>query len=300
MIYFTGPKSILPCCETATINDVVEYCNKQTVLGVDTETEGLDFTCKKMIMFQIGTEEHQYIIDTRHVSIEPLREILENTNIIKIFHNAKFDYKFIKKWSNITCEGIYDTFLAEVVNNCGKKIGFGLKDLVKREFNIELNKKIRNKFIHLEGSPYTEAQIIYGAKDVEYLCKLRNIQIPKTIANKLENVVALENKAVLAFADIEYNGLDLNVKQWQNLDAINTRSADALAINLDQEVIEEAKLNKFICSHIQSDMFIPISKIRKINIKWTSPKQVLEVFKTIIPDLDDVNGKNIYKYRFMS
>tara|TARA_R110000824_G_scaffold191466_2_gene373181 strand:- start:3346 stop:5235 length:1890 start_codon:yes stop_codon:yes gene_type:complete len=298
MIYFTGPKSILPCCETATINDVVEYCNKQTVLGVDTETEGLDFTCKKMIMFQIGTEEHQYIIDTRHVSIEPLREILENTNIIKIFHNAKFDYKFIKKWSNITCEGIYDTFLAEVVNNCGKKIGFGLKDLVKREFNIELNKEIRNKFIHLEGSPYTEAQIIYGAKDVEYLCKLRNIQIPKTIANKLENVVALENKVVLAFADIEYNGLDLNVKQWQNLDAINTRSADALAINLDQEVIEEAKLNKFICSHIQSDMFIPISKIRKINIKWTSPKQVLEVFKTIIPDLDDVNGKNIYKYRF--
>ena len=118
------------------ITDAVEYCSNKTVLGVDTETEGFDFTSKKMIMFQIGDEDKQFVIDTRVVSIEPLREILESHEIVKIFHNAKFDYKFIKRWADIECEGIYDTFLTERVLNCGRDgVRYGLKDVCK-EINL--------------------------------------------------------------------------------------------------------------------------------------------------------------------
>ena len=35
------------------INDAVEYCATKKVLGVDTETEGFDFTSKKMIMLKM-------------------------------------------------------------------------------------------------------------------------------------------------------------------------------------------------------------------------------------------------------
>ena len=49
-------------------------------------------------MFQIGDKERQYVIDTRDVDITPLRHILESDKIVKVLHNAKFDYKFIKKW----------------------------------------------------------------------------------------------------------------------------------------------------------------------------------------------------------
>ena len=131
MIYTIGIHTLIPRTEFAQCNieDVVKYCETKTILGVDTETEGFDFTCKKMIMFQIGDEDNQFIIDTRFISIEPLRQVLESKNIIKIFHNAKFDYKFIKKWADITCEGIYDTFLTELVISCGKSLGYGLKDL---------------------------------------------------------------------------------------------------------------------------------------------------------------------------
>tara|TARA_R110002051_G_scaffold323362_1_gene416736 strand:- start:758 stop:2644 length:1887 start_codon:yes stop_codon:yes gene_type:complete len=298
MIYFVGPDSILPCCEDATMDDVVKYCSGKNYLGVDTETEGLDFTCKKMIMFQIGDGDNQFIIDTRHVSIEPLRPVLESTSITKIFHNAKFDYKFIKKWSNITCQGVYDTFLAEVVNNCGKRIGFGLKDLVRRYFNEELNKEIRNKFVRLEGQPYTESQIVYGAKDVEYLCAIHSEQRMITVKNQLGAVVHLENEAVLAFADIEYNGLNLDQTKWKSLEKESTQKADALCENLDLMIIENKLLESFVKNYVQSDMFIPIKDIRKVKTKWTSPKQVLEVFKTLVPNLEDVNGKNMYKHRF--
>ena len=61
----------------ANIQDCLAYCAGRKVLGVDTETEGFDFTCKKMIMFQIGDNEKQFIIDTRTVDISPLKDILE-------------------------------------------------------------------------------------------------------------------------------------------------------------------------------------------------------------------------------
>ena len=299
MIYFvSNTQSLSSNFESCTINDVVNYCKDRKVLGVDTETEGFDFTCKKMIMFQIGDTDNQYIIDTRFVSIEPLRDILESENIIKIFHNAKFDYKFIKKWSDIACEGIYDTFLVELIISCGKSLGYGLKDLCKRYLDVELNKEVRNLFIGLTGQPFTDDQIIYGAKDVEYLCKIKDLQLPTIQWYKLENVVQLENEVVKSFADIEYNGLDLDIENWKKIEAVNTVNADTLAFNLDQVLTEDNRLSKFVSTYIQSDMFLPLKDIRKVKVKWTSPKQVLEVFKTLIPDLDNVNGKAMYKYRY--
>jgi DNA polymerase-1 len=304
MIYFVGPPynglsvTYTDGCEAATMEDVVKYCEVKNYLGVDTETEGLDFTCKKMIMFQIGDSSNQFVIDTRHVSIEPLRSVLEDSNIQKIFHNAKFDYKFIKRWSGITCEGIWDTFLVEVINNCGKQIGFGLKDLVKRYFNEDLNKEVRNKFIGLNGQPFTKSQIVYGAKDVEYLNRIKWEQRDQLTKNRLGPVANLENEAVLAFADIEYNGLDLDVKQWKSLKETNKSNADRLAFELDMLLLNDDKLSKFVSEYIQADMFTDIEDLRKIDVKWTSPKQALEVFKTLIPKLENVNGKEMYKYRY--
>ena len=300
MIYTIGINTLIPRTEFAQcdIQDVVNYCETKTVLGVDTETEGFDFTCKKMIMFQIGDEDNQFIIDTRVINIEPLREVLESTNIIKIFHNAKFDYKFIKKWSGITCEGIYDTFLTELVISCGKKLGYGLKDVCKRYLNVELNKEVRNLFIGLTGQPFSVDQIVYGAKDVEYLCKIKELQQPLIDKYKLQNVVDLENQSVLAFADMEFNGLELDSEQWKTLESVNTNKADTLAINLDQTLTENTNLSSFVSKYLQTDMFTPIEELRKVDVKWTSPKQALEVFKTLIPKLENVNGKEMYKYRF--
>ena len=285
--------------QLGTIDDVVKYCEDKMVLGVDTETEGFDFTCKKMIMFQIGDENKQFVIDTRVVDIEPLRDILESKDIIKIFHNAKFDYKFIKRWGNIECEGIYDTFLTERVINCGKDgVKYGLKDVCKKYLNVELNKEVRNQFIGLTGQPFREDQIVYGAKDVEYLISVRKHQLPLIDRYKLNNVVDLENEAVTAFADIEYNGLDLDTEKWKEIEAVNMDNANTLENNLDEMVRNDHRVKHFVSRYIQTDMFTATEDIRDIDIKWTSPKQVLEVFQCIVPKLENVNGKQMYKYRF--
>jgi len=297
MIHFiSNTTSTSKSFKLSSIEKVVEYCSKQKVLGVDTETEGFDFTCKKMIMFQIGDEHEQFVIDTRFISIEPLRDILESNDTIKIFHNAKFDYKFIKKWANIECANVYDTFLTEKVINCGKDIRYGLLHLCDRYLGVKLNKEIRNQFIGLSGEPYRDDQIVYGAKDVEYLCKIRNLQLPIIKNHDLSNVVALENKAVLSFADIEYNGLNIDKEAWEIIAKHSEQKAIEIAENLDKMIIIDRQFDDFVADYIQTDLFIPTEQLREVTVKWTSPKQVLEVFKKLVPDLENVNGKVLYKY----
>ena len=295
--FVTQTTSLSDSYKLGTIQDVVDYCSTKTVLGVDTETEGFDFTCKKMIMFQIGDQEQQFVIDTRFVSIEPLRHILESKQITKIFHNAKFDYKFIKRWANIECEGIYCSFLVERILSCGRHIGYGLKDLCKRYLNVELNKEVRNQFIGLSGQAYRDDQIVYGAKDVEYLCKIRILQLPKIEEFKLQNVVNLENQAVLAFADIEYNGIDIDKDKWEVIAKASEQEALAMRDDLDNLVMVTTELSDFVLDYLQGDLFTPTEDIRKVGVKWTSPTQVLKVFKKLVPELEDVNGKKMYKYR---
>ena len=301
MIYFVGSNTALPSphYQSAMIGDVVRYCKSKKVLAVDTETEGFDFITKKMIMFQIGDGDNQFVIDTRVIDIEPLRSVLEDKEITKIFHNAKFDYKFIKKWSDIICEGIYDTYLVERVLHCGKQnFGYGLKDVCKRYLNVDLDKEVRSKFVGLNSKPFTDNQIVYGAKDVEYLLKIRTHQLPLVNRNQLNAVVDLENEVVLAFADIEYNGLDLDTESWKKIEKVNTKKADDLQDSLDHMVTLDPRLDKYISKYVQADLFTAAEDLRKIDIKWTSPKQVLEVFQCLVPKLDNVNGKQMYKYRF--
>ena len=56
MIYFvSNTQSFNSNFQSCTIDNAVIYCTDKKVLGVDTETEGFDFTCKKMIMFHQHT-----------------------------------------------------------------------------------------------------------------------------------------------------------------------------------------------------------------------------------------------------
>ena len=297
-IRFVGTNSPLNDIQTATIQECKAYCESKTVLGVDTETEGFDFTCKKLIMFQIGDRDRQYVIDTRVVDISPLKEVLESNKVVKVLHNAKFDYKFIKKWAGISMEEIYDTFLAERVINCGKQdYGYSLSRCVERYIGVTLDKETRNKFIGLQGQPFTVDQITYGANDVVYLLDIRDKQQAKIHSLELQQVARLENAVVKVFAEIEYEGLDIDKDKWTAMAEANVKLAHEQAISLDDMVLEHPLLQHYRVP-VQVDMFAPIEEVRHTHINWGSPSQTLELFRNLIPDLEDVNGKKLNKYRY--
>ena len=238
MVYYLGPEGLPSDGFTrCTAQDIKDYCSKQAVLGVDTETEGLDFLSKKLIMFQIGDAKNQYVIDTRVYSIDFLKEILESRKILKIFHNVKFDYKFIKQWAGITCENIYDTMIAEKVINCGRQNkSYSLTSLTDLYCGVSLDKEVRNKFVGMTGEPFTKYQIVYGARDVEYLPIIRDNQMIQITNHKLENTLILENQASLAFADIEFNGIDLDLEKWDEISDLSGEEAFKIMAKLDHYI----------------------------------------------------------------
>lgn len=257
------------------------------VLGCDTETSGLDFLDDNLLMIQIYNGEDNFIIDAQTVDILPLKVVFENKKVIKIFHNAKFDYKFLLS-NNIMCERVYDTMLAEKVIHCGK-FGrkYSLKVLLNDYFGIEMSKEVRNTFINHKGD-FTKAQVLYGLDDTVKLLEIREKQLVQADKMDLRKVVNLENNAVLVYADIEFNGIFLDKKAWEAAAVIVKENIIKLYDQLDHSI--STKFPKY--KNKQTSLF---GGERIAIINWDSPSQVLKAFKVIDPKLESV-GAPALKY----
>ena len=293
-----------PNIKKSTWDTMFDYINSNTnvVYGVDTETSGFSFVSKDLLMLQIGDDNNQFIIDCRNSINDREKQLikifLESDNYVKIFHNAKFDYKFLKKKFNAATDNIYDTYLAEKVLNCGKTdYGYGLGKVVERYLNVTLNKEIRGRFTDTNSSPFTIDQIVYGAKDVEYLGKVRDMQLEFIEMQGLSNVCKLEMKVTRVFAEIEYEGLIVDKVAWDKLKNTNEVDASQALNTLNKHAYHLPELIKYRDN--QLDMFSPTVE-EKTTINWDSPTQVLKVFKIYYPEIDDVNGKKLNPYRYKS
>lgn len=291
-------KSISIIQNQVELQQVIDYCKTKHIIAVDTETTGLNFLTDKMTMFQIGDMDRQFVIYTNKVNITDLDVILEDTTITKILHNAKFDYKFIKAATGIEITNIYDTFLAERIINCGKTdFSCSLANTLKRYFNIVLEKEVRTSFIHNSGVAFTDKQIEYGAKDVEYLIQIKDSQLPLINKYNLNQIIELENRAVKIFAEIEYEGILLDKDTWSKIAIKNKLKVKEQLLELDDEVLAHPKLKDKYKHAVQFDMFTDVKDLRRTGINWDSPLQVLSLFKNLVPKLENVNGKELLKFK---
>lgn len=281
--------------EPATVEQCLAYFNAHKVIAVDTETQGRDPHSKKILALQIGDAENQYVIDCRQVNILEFKELLESRTCI--FHNAKFDYKFLKT-AGIYVEKIYDTMLAECVIYCGyEKYGYGLKDVVFRYTGNVLSKETRGEFFKLTSQPFTDVQIMYASKDVKYLHEVMNKQLEVINKYKLGPCLDLENEVVKALADIEYNGMILNTSAWMNLYYQNIQNLRGVEIALDNILLAEASLN-YKTGDVPS--LFSDELIRKLNINYSSPVETLKIANKILtllkqPLITSTNDKQISK-----
>jgi DNA polymerase-1 len=252
-------------------------------------------------MLQIGDRERQYVIDCRDLNQEDnaqLNTVLNDAGIVKIFHNAKFDYKFIKHYLRIDTVNIHDTYLCEKVLHCGKTdYGFGLAKLVKRYLDKDLDKSVRNRFTQTSSTPFTDDQIVYGAKDVEYLIDIYNKQLELLPLQTLSNVASLENQAVIVFSEIEYNGLEINLEAWKKLADRNKAESTTLEKQLDNLLLSYPEFSKYKAKK-QLDLFLMEEELKDSTVNWDSPSQVLKIFQTLFPKIEDVNGKKLAPYKY--
>jgi DNA polymerase I len=280
-----------------TLDHCISYCSSKTMLAIDTETTGLDFIDDKILLFQIGDSDAQFVIDCTTISLTPIIPILLDVNIQKVFHNVKFDYKFIRKALDIQIENVYDTMLAEAVIHCGKKnLSKSLSATAERHLGIQLSKAEQNSFIGLVGTvQFTLSQLEYAAKDIEILLDIKRSQEKAVCVNGLERVVKLENYASLAFADIEYNGIGIDKDTWLDTAESVLKELNVLEEELYHMILSDPMFTDFVPKNYTLSLFDTEEGSRITTLKntfsFSSPKQVLNLFNKIDKDLDSVNGK---------
>lgn len=294
-IQLSGDKEYLKVEEIqlCSTDDILEYFDSipNSWIAVDTETKGRDPHVKEIITLQLGTPEHQYVIDCRYYDIKIFKDLLEKRNLI--LHNSKFDYKFLKA-AGITIESIYDTMLAECVIFCGYKgHGYGLKALCERYCNVHLNKDVRGEFFLVGDKPFTTTQILYAATDVKHLHDIKDQQAVYINKYDLNHTIWLENNAVKALADIEFNGMFLDKNDWLKIADDSEKKFDEITLELDTIVLNDPILSNKIPKNKQLDLFA--ENVRETMINYSSPMQILRIINMLGFEVEDTSDRSLSK-----
>ena len=67
------------------VEESLEKLNKLKIVGVDTETEGIDVHTKKLLLAQFDCFDFQIVVDCRTVDIKLYKNFLERTDILFLF-----------------------------------------------------------------------------------------------------------------------------------------------------------------------------------------------------------------------
>src|SRR5690348_12784621 len=146
--------------------------NEPDILYADIETTGLDWITDKILLFQIMHKGEIYVIDARKLGYSILQELLFWTGSQKfVFHNGKFDLKFIARNTGILLENIYDTMVMEALINSGiGKPTYKLSALAEKYAGVFMDKESRMDFVdYPDDKPFTESMLTYSAIDVKVL-----------------------------------------------------------------------------------------------------------------------------------
>ncbi len=153
-----------------------EKLSASPVLGCDTETSSLSARGGRIFSVQFSDGDFSVLIPTSEgVALGQLTAILENPDITKIFHNARFDLEFLRE-SGYQVSNVFDTMIAEKVLTKGAGQSASLAETLYRYFAIDLDKSQRAKFNRNWNGVWTQDLVDYALSDVVYLPELKKQQ----------------------------------------------------------------------------------------------------------------------------
>jgi DNA polymerase-1 len=168
--------NILVARSPAEIETAYEKLKQAEVLGCDTETSSLSARKGKLFSVQFSDGDFNVLIPVSEgVSPGKLEEILANPQIVKVFHNAKFDLEFLRE-SGFETRNVFCTMLAEKVLTKGAGQSASLAETLYRYFAVDLDKSQRAKFNRDWNGIWTEELVHYALSDVVYLPQLMREQ----------------------------------------------------------------------------------------------------------------------------
>ena len=158
------------------VETAYEKLSEAAVLGCDTETSSLSARHGKLFSVQFSDGDFNVLVPlSENVPMGKLAALLENPNIVKIFHNAKFDLEFLRE-KGYAVENIFCTMIAEKVLTKGAGQSASLAETLYRYFAVDLDKSQREKFTKNWNGIWTKELVEYALSDVVHLPKLMSEQ----------------------------------------------------------------------------------------------------------------------------
>ena len=170
-------------------------------IAVDCEFMGLNVERDSLCLVQISTgnnDAHIVKLNRETYNAPNLKGTLKNKNINKIFHYARADLLFIKKYLNVDVVNVNCTkIMSKIARSYSDK--HGLKDLIKEFTGNDISKNLQSSDF---GGDLSEKQLQYCAKDVVFLHK---------IFYSLEKILVREKRDKLYYETIEFINTRVNL-----------------------------------------------------------------------------------------
>ena len=148
--------------------DEIEFSDK---IAIDCEFTGLNIERDRLCLLQISSgknDAHIIQLNKENYDAPNLKRILVDERINKLFHFARADLLFIKKYLGVDIRNVNCTkIMSKIARSYSDK--HGLKDLIREFIGIDVSKQLQTSDF---GGELTDKQLKYCAQDVVYLHKI--------------------------------------------------------------------------------------------------------------------------------
>lgn len=140
-------------------------------ITIDTEFLREKTYYPKLCLIQLsGPNKKAKAIDplVKGLDLTPLFDLLQNQNVVKVFHAARQDLEIFFYHTNHVVSPIFDTQIAAMVCGYGDSVGY--ESLVRDITDAKIDKS--SQFTDWSLRPLSEKQLTYAIGDVTHLCDI--------------------------------------------------------------------------------------------------------------------------------
>lgn len=171
-------------------DDLPNDINFEKSVAIDTETLGLNLNRDRLCLIQFSSGDgnaHLVQISKKIKNCKNIVNLLQNKNIEKIFHFARFDMAILQRDisainGNIFCTKIASKLCRTYTNK------HGLLDLCAEFLNIEISKQQQSS--NWAKETLSDSQKEYAANDVLYLHQIKQNLLIMLKENKREEIAS--------------------------------------------------------------------------------------------------------------
>jgi hypothetical protein len=218
------PETTTPCLYETVITslalaDWVEAVRASGIVAVDTETTGLDVMTAELVGVSLAIEGRACYVPIAHTTGEAqlsrdealgaLKPVLEDPDITKVLHNAKFDAHIFRA-HGIILAGVEDTVLMSYALDSGKASSYGLKELAQEHLGHR-----QTRFEDVVGKRRTFAEVsisaatAYAAQDADVTLRLYRQLKPRLDCEGVAGTYELDRGLQPVIMDMERAGVSL-------------------------------------------------------------------------------------------